>query len=44
MDTFSLAALLGHSGLTVTKRYGALWGEDLEEKAMKFSSINRLKI
>jgi len=44
MDAFSLAALLGHSDLTVTKRYVALWGEDLEEKAKKFSSINRLKI
>lgn len=44
MDAFSLAALLGHSDLTVTKRYVALWGADLEEKAKKYSSINRLKI
>ncbi|MFS0638595.1 tyrosine-type recombinase/integrase [Mesobacillus foraminis] len=44
MDAFSLAALLGHSDLTVTKRYVSLWGADLEEKAKKFSSINRLKI
>lgn len=44
MDAFSLAALLGHSDLTVTKRYVSLWGADLEEKAKKFSSINKLKI
>lgn len=44
MDAFSLAALLGHSDLTVTKRYVSLWGSDLEEKAKKYSSINRLKI
>jgi site-specific recombinase XerD len=44
MDAFSLAALLGHSDLTVTKRYVALWGADLEEMAKKYSSINRLKI
>jgi site-specific recombinase XerD len=43
MDAFSLAALLGHSDLTVTKRYVSLWGADLEEKAKKYSSINRLK-
>ncbi|MGY6209498.1 tyrosine-type recombinase/integrase [Cytobacillus firmus] len=44
MDAFSLAALLGHSDLTVTKKYVALWGADLEEMAKKYSSINRLKI
>lgn len=44
IDAFSLAKLLGHSDITVTKRYVNLWGNDLEEKAKKFSSINRLKI
>lgn len=44
MDAFSLATLLGHSDLSVTKRYVALWGNDLEEKAKKFSTINKLKL
>lgn len=44
MDAFSLAALLGHSDLTVTKRYVALWGNDLEEKSKKHNSISSLKI
>jgi len=44
MDAFTLAKLLGHSDITVTRRYVNLWGDDLEEKAKKYSSINRLKI
>ncbi|HWJ78393.1 MAG TPA: tyrosine-type recombinase/integrase [Niallia sp.] len=44
MDAFSLAALLGHSDLTVTKRYVSLWGNDLEEKAKRYSTINKLNI
>ncbi|WHZ01178.1 tyrosine-type recombinase/integrase [Neobacillus sp. YX16] len=44
MDAFSLAALLGHSDLSVTKKYVALWGNDLEEKAKKYSSIDKLDI
>lgn len=44
MDAFSLAALLGHQDLTVTKRYVSIRGADLEEMAKKYSSINRLKI
>ena len=44
MDAFSLAKLLGHSDLSITKRYVSLWGDDLEEMAKKYSSINRLKI
>jgi site-specific recombinase XerD len=44
MDAFSLAALLGHSDLSVTKKYVALWGNDLEEKAKKYSSLDKLNI
>jgi site-specific recombinase XerD len=44
MDAFSLASLLGHSDITITKRYVNLWGNDLEEKAKRFSSIDKLKI
>lgn len=44
MDAFSLAALLGHSDITITKRYVSLWGNDLEEKAKKFNSIDKLRI
>lgn len=44
MDAFSLAKLLGHSDLSITKRYVNLWGDDLEEMAKKYSPINKLKI
>jgi site-specific recombinase XerD len=44
MDAFSLTALLGHSDLSVTKRYVALWANDLEEKAKRHSSIDKLDI
>ncbi|MGE7695568.1 tyrosine-type recombinase/integrase [Lysinibacillus sp. NPDC094177] len=44
IDAFSLAALLGHSDLTVTKRYVRLWGSDLEAKAKQYSTINKLKL
>jgi site-specific recombinase XerD len=43
MDAFSLAALLGHSDLTVTKRYVALWGNDLGEKAIRHNTLHKLK-
>ncbi|MDK8643804.1 tyrosine-type recombinase/integrase [Niallia taxi] len=35
MDPFSLAVLLGHSSLEVTKRYVQIWGADLEKQASK---------
>jgi site-specific recombinase XerD len=35
MDPFSLAVLLGHSTLEVTKRYVQIWGADLEKQAEK---------
>jgi site-specific recombinase XerD len=35
MDPFSLAVLLGHSTLEVTKRYVQIWGADLEKQASK---------
>lgn len=44
MDAFSLAKLLGHSDITITKRYVSLFGNDLEEMAKKYSSIGRLGI
>lgn len=33
MDAFSLAALLGHSSLEITKRYVQIWGNDLKKQA-----------
>lgn len=33
MDAFSLATLLGHSSLEVTKRYVQIWGNDLKKQA-----------
>ncbi|EFI84402.1 tyrosine-type recombinase/integrase [Listeria grayi] len=33
MDAFSLASLLGHSSLEVTKRYVQIWGNDLKKQA-----------
>lgn len=44
MDAFSLAKLLGHSDLSVTKRYVSLWGSDLELMAKKHNSLNKLKL
>jgi site-specific recombinase XerD len=35
MDPFSLAVLLGHSSLEVTKRYVQIYGQDLENQAEK---------
>jgi len=44
MDAFSLAALLGHQDLTVTRRYVNLWGNDLEVKARQYCTINKLDL
>ncbi|SIT90582.1 tyrosine-type recombinase/integrase [Edaphobacillus lindanitolerans] len=44
IDAFSLAALLGHSDLTVTKRYVSLWGSDLEQISRKHSTIGKLNL
>jgi len=44
MDAFSLAALLGHQDLTVTRRYVNLWGNDLEVKAKQYSTLNKLDL
>jgi|GEM_PF-3066766 len=44
MDAFTLAKLLGHSDITVTKRYVSLFGSDLEEQAKKFNTLGRLKL
>ncbi|MFF3025228.1 tyrosine-type recombinase/integrase [Gottfriedia sp. NPDC057948] len=42
MDPFSLAVLLGHSTLEVTKRYVQIWGADLEKQAMKKEDFSGL--
>ncbi|KAB2489990.1 tyrosine-type recombinase/integrase [Priestia endophytica] len=42
MDPFSLAVLLGHSTLEVTKRYVQIWGSDLEKQAMKKEDFSGL--
>jgi site-specific recombinase XerD len=44
MDAFTLAKLLGHSDITVTKRYVNLFSHDLEELAKKHSGIGKLGI
>lgn len=44
VDAFSLMHLLGHSDITVTKRYVNMWGEDLETKHKMHGALKGLKI
>lgn len=44
IDAFSLAALLGHSDISVSKRYVNLWGSDIEKKHAKYGPLKGLKI
>ncbi|MEK3887609.1 tyrosine-type recombinase/integrase [Bacillus sp. FSL K6-3431] len=44
INAFSLAALLGHSDLTITRRYVNFWSTDLEEQARNFSTLGKLKL
>lgn len=41
-DIFRLQKILGHSDLTVTKEYVALWGTDLIQDFDKFNPLDRL--
>jgi len=40
---FRLQKILGHSDLTVTKEYVAIWGQDLQIDFEKFNPLDRLK-
>ena len=42
-DMFRLQKILGHSDLTVTKEYVAIWGQDLQIDFEKFNPLDRLK-
>lgn len=44
VDAFSLMSLLGHTDITVTKRYVNLWGKDLEKKHQSFGALRGLVI
>ncbi|RLQ89959.1 tyrosine-type recombinase/integrase [Falsibacillus albus] len=44
VDAFSLMHLLGHTDITVTKRYVNLWGQDLEQKHRLHGALKGLKI
>lgn len=44
VDAFSLMSLLGHTDITVTKRYVNLWGKDLEKKHHSFGALKGLAI
>jgi site-specific recombinase XerD len=44
MSSFVLAELLGHSDLTIVKKYVNFWGNDIEEEATKYNSLRKLKI
>ena len=43
-DVFRLQKILGHSDLTVTKEYIALFGQDLQMDFEKFNPLDRLNI
>ena len=42
-DVFSLQKLLGHSDLTMTRRYAELSQTDVQEKHRQFSPADRLQ-
>jgi site-specific recombinase XerD len=44
IDAFSLMTLLGHSDMTITKRYVNLWGEDIERKHKQFGALKGLEL
>ncbi|WHY87565.1 tyrosine-type recombinase/integrase [Neobacillus novalis] len=44
VDAFSLMHLLGHTDITITKRYVNLWGQDLEQKHKLHGALIGLKI
>jgi integrase/recombinase XerD len=44
VDAFSLMHLLGHTDITVTKRYVNLWGQDLEQKHKLHGALKGLNI
>lgn len=44
VDAFSLMHLLGHSDITVTKRYVNMWGEDLESKHKLHGALKGLNL
>ncbi|MGX5587121.1 tyrosine-type recombinase/integrase [Bacillus thuringiensis] len=44
LDAFSLMHLLGHTDITVTKRYVNLWGQDLEQKHKEYGALKGLNL
>lgn len=44
VDAFSLMTMLGHSDMTITKRYVNLWGTDIEKKHKQYGALKGLKI
>lgn len=44
IDAFSLMHLLGHTDITVTKRYVNLWGKDLKRKHGKYGALKGLRL
>lgn len=44
LDAFSLMHLLGHTDITVTKRYVNLWGQDLEQKHKEYGALKSLNL
>ncbi|MFB3164700.1 tyrosine-type recombinase/integrase [Neobacillus sp. 179-J 1A1 HS] len=44
IDAFSLMTLLGHSDMTITKKYVNLWGADIEAKHRKHGALKGLRL
>ncbi|MCU1805172.1 tyrosine-type recombinase/integrase [Cytobacillus firmus] len=44
VDAFTLMTILGHSDMTITKRYVNLWGADIELKHKQFGALKGLNI
>ncbi|WP_254778593.1 MULTISPECIES: site-specific integrase [unclassified Bacillus (in: firmicutes)] len=44
VDAFTLVTILGHSDITITKRYVNLWGADIELKHKQYGALKGLNI
>ncbi|MBU8909004.1 tyrosine-type recombinase/integrase [Desertibacillus haloalkaliphilus] len=44
VDAFTLMTILGHSDMTITKRYVNLWGPDIEQKHKQYGALKGLKL
>lgn len=44
VDAFTLMTILGHSDMTITKKYVNLWGPDIEQKHKEYGALKGLNL